>query len=87
MRSVSIIFCKEGIQVIAEIMRDTEMLFIEKAPQLLCNIHRTTIESNCCRLPRHHTPTGPYSFPKSFIIPSWTNKIKISKTDNRMVQQ
>ena len=87
MRSVSIIFRKEGIQVIAEIPRDTEMLFIEKDPQLLCSIHRTTIGSHCCRLPIHHTPTGPYSFPKSFIFPSWTNKIKISKTDNRMVRQ
>lgn len=87
MRSVSIIFCKEGIQVIVEILRDTEMLFIEKAPQLLCNIHRTTIGSHCRRFPRHHTPAGPYSFPKSFIFPSWTSKIKISKTDNRMVRQ
>jgi hypothetical protein len=86
MRSVSIISCKEGIQVIAEVLRDTERLFIEKAPQLLCNIHRT-IGSQDCRLPRHHTPTGPYSFPKSFIFPSWTDKIKLSKTDNRMVRQ
>jgi len=84
MRSVSIIFHKEGIQTISDKARDTETLFIKKDPQLLCSNHRKTVGLHCCQLPIYHTPTGLYSFAKSFIFHSSTNKIKISKTDSRV---